>query len=137
MMVIELNESKCHLFKNAESIGRCPCASVCKENCIFVWKEHYNQLEDYTSTYNKLEDALDKINDLENDLERAEEDKDSALAEAEENESNYQYMKEELAQILSKESIDKLYQKYAEGSVGTWASEVCELWEVYNACRTK
>ena len=135
-MILKLNETNCHNFKNAESIGRCPCVSVCTENCVYVWKECYSQLMNTTSTRNRLEDALERINDLESELEDAQREIDS-LQDAEEYEDKYNYMKEELAGLLSEESADKLYQKYSEGSVGAWAYDVYDLWEVYNACRTK
>ena len=123
--MINLNRENCHNFSMAEKLGRCPFISVCKSDCVYVWKAAYDNQQQYMSAEEKIEELENRISDLENELNSSEESADQAISEAEDWEQSYDEMIDDLARVMNDESIEKLCNYRDDGKVGEWAEEVC------------
>lgn len=122
---MELNRENCHNFNWAESLGRCPCVSVCNSDCVYVWKNLYDNQGTQVATQNEIYELEEKINDLQSDLNSTEEEKDDANYRAEQWEQKYNDVVDELAKVMNDESIEKLCNYRDDGKVGEWAEDVC------------
>ena len=59
--MLKLNPD-CHNYKIYEEQGRCPLTSVCKEDCVFVWKALYDEKIDICNP--ETENLRDEVEDL-------------------------------------------------------------------------
>ena len=115
---------ECHNFAKFTS-DRCPFISVCNEDCVYVWKAYYDSQKEQKATQSDIDELEEKISDLQSELNSMEEDKNNANYEAEQWESKYNELLDELARIMNDDSIEKLCNYRDDGKVGEWAEEVC------------
>lgn len=114
--------TNCHNFKKAMELGRCPFIPVCDENCVFVWKNAYDIANETPSI--SIEELEDRISDLEREVDIVSEERDNAQSSAEDWESKYTEVLDDLAGILKDGSVEKLENYCSEQKIGEWANDI-------------
>lgn len=99
---------KCHNFKRAEEMGRCPLVCVCSDDCVFVWKEAYKALQEQEETEPVID--IEDYNSLQKNYDELEEEKDEIQDKFDDLEFDYKNMIEELARFMTKNMRNRLYK---------------------------
>lgn len=134
---MELNREKCHNFDMAEKLGRCPCVSVCTDDCVYVWKYCYDHMDEFEQKEIEIEELENRVNDLENEKNSLEEEKDDAESRASDWEEKYHNVINDLARVTNEESIDKLNEKVHEGIIDyDWVEDLSTEWGIRHVSRT-
>lgn len=120
--MLELNSTNCHNFKKAIGLGRCPLISVCNEDCVFVWKNTYDIANEAPSI--SIEELENRISDLEREVNVVSKERDDAQSSAEDWESKYTEVLDDLAGILKDDSVEKLENYCSEQKIGEWANDI-------------
>ena len=120
--MLELNSTNCHNFKKAIELGRCPLISVCNEDCVFVWKNNYEVSNEIPPV--DIEGLEDKISDLEREVNVVSKERDDAQSSAEDWESKYTEVLDDLAGILKDDSVEKLENCCSDQKIGEWANDI-------------
>ena len=125
MSELQLAPKNCNNYKEFSKQGRCPLSCVCNEDCVFVWKKKYEDLDrldfdDLQST----EDLVDEIEYLRIEINTLESDNDELYWEKDDLENKYKTVITDLANILNDESFEKLRKLNLDGKVSDWFDDL-------------
>lgn len=122
---------KCHNFKRAEEMGRCPLVCVCSDDCVFVWKEAYKALQEQEETESVID--IEDYNSLQKNYDELEEEKDEIQDKFDDLEFDYKNMIEELACFMTKNMRNRLYKHVTKEDTQVtpeWFDKLDEEWSI-------
>lgn len=124
MNELQLAPKDCHNYKEFSKQGRCPLTSVCNEDCVFVWKKCYEDLNSSTCKSVDIEDLREEIESLQIENNQLDSDYDEIYWEKDEIENQYKQMVTDLAMLINDESFEKLRKLNLEGKVSDWFDDL-------------
>ena len=121
---LKIAPDDCHNYKQFVGQGRCPLTDVCNEDCIFVWKKCYEDLQ--SSSYKNLdvEGLKEELESLQIENSQLDSDYDEIYWEKDELENQYKKIITDLANYLDNRSFEKLRKLNLEGKVSDWIDDV-------------
>lgn len=121
---IQLVPKDCHNYNVFCAQGRCPLVDVCNEDCMFVWKKCYEDLNSSTCKSVDIEDLRDEIEHLQNEVSSLESDNDELYWKKDDIENQYKKTITDLANHLDNRSFEKLRKLNLEGKVSDWFDDL-------------
>ena len=121
---IQLVPKDCHNYDVFRTQGRCPLVDVCNEDCMFVWKKCYEDLNSSTCKSVDIEDLRDEIEYLQNEVSSLESDNDELYWKKDDIENQYKEIITDLANYLDNESFEKLRKLNLESKVSDWFDDL-------------
>lgn len=124
MNELQLAPKDCHNYKEFSKQGRCPLVSVCNEDCVFVWRKCYEDLN--SSAYKSLdvEELKEEIESLQIENSQLDSDYDEIYWQKDEIENQYKQIITDLANHLDNRSFEKLRKLNLEGKVSDWFDDL-------------
>ena len=122
---IQLAPKGCHDYKEFSKQGRCPLTSVCNEDCVFVWKKCYEDLNKCgCKDIDNIEELKEEIESLQIENSQLDSDYDEIYWEKDEIENQYKQTITALANYLDNRSFEKLRKLNLEGKVSDWFDDL-------------
>ena len=125
MSELQLVPEDCHNYKEFSKQGRCPLTSVCNEDCVFVWKKCYDELNKCRcKDIDNIEDLREEIESLQIENSQLDSDYNEIYWEKDELENQYKEIIADLANHLDNRSFEKLRKLNLEGKVSDWIDDI-------------
>lgn len=124
MNELQLAPKDCHNYKEFSKQGRCPLVDVCNEDCIFVWRKCYEDLNSSIHKSLDVEELREEIESLQIENSQLDSDYDEIYWEKDEIENQYKEMITDLAKHLDSRSFEKLRKLNLEGKVSGWFDDL-------------
>lgn len=121
---IQLVPKDCYNYDSFCTQGRCPLVDVCNEDCIFVWRKCYEDLNNSTYKSLDVEELKEEIESLQIENSQLDSDYDEIYWEKDELENQYKQMITDLANNLDNRSFEKLRKLNLEGKVSDWFDDL-------------
>ena len=121
---IQLVPKDCHNYDVFCTQGRCPLVDVCNEDCVFVWKKCYEDLNSSTCKSVDIEELKEEIESLQIENSQLDSDYDEIYWEKDELENQYKEIITDLANHLDNRSFEKLRKLNLEGKVSDWIDDL-------------
>ena len=124
MSELNLAPRDCNNYKEFSKQGRCPLVDVCNEDCIFVWRKCYEDLN--SSPYKSLdvEELKEEIESLQIENSQLDSDYDEIYWEKDDLENKYKTVITDLANHLDNRSFEKLRKLNLKGKVSDWFDDL-------------